>query len=280
MMSFVQHLFEYQFLSRAMLTAILVGIVCGVVGCIIILRGLSLMGDAMSHAVLPGVALSFLFNIPMFFGALITGMLSSVLIGYISDRSKTKKDAAIGITFTAFLASGIILISVIHSATDLYHILFGNILAITQSAFYTTLFVSIIVVSLIVILYRPLKVSTLDPVFSRMSGLNTTMLHYFVMLLLALVIVASVQTVGVILVVALLVTPASTAYLITNKLSTMMMTSCLFSVISATVGIYLSFIFNLPSGAVIVLIATLLYVATFIIAKFIQSNHKGAYQTT
>ncbi|AVQ34221.1 metal ABC transporter permease [Staphylococcus muscae] len=279
-MSFVQHLFEYQFLSRAMLTAILVGIVCGVVGCIIILRGLSLMGDAMSHAVLPGVALSFLFNIPMFFGALITGMLSSVLIGYISDRSKTKKDAAIGITFTAFLASGIILISVIHSATDLYHILFGNILAITQSAFYTTLFVSIIVVSLIVILYRPLKVSTLDPVFSRMSGLNTTMLHYFVMLLLALVIVASVQTVGVILVVALLVTPASTAYLITNKLSTMMMTSCLFSVISATVGIYLSFIFNLPSGAVIVLIATLLYVATFIIAKFIQSNHKGAYQTT
>nr|WP_240624134.1 metal ABC transporter permease [Staphylococcus rostri] len=280
MMPFIQHLFEYQFLSRAMLTAVLVGIVCGVVGCIIILRGLSLMGDAMSHAVLPGVALSFLFHIPMFIGALITGMLSSILIGYISDASKTKKDAAIGITFTAFLASGIILISVIHSATDLYHILFGNILAITQSAFYTTLVVSTIVVALIIVLYRPLKISTLDPVFSRMSGLNTTVIHYFVMLLLALVIVASVQTVGVILVVALLITPASTAYLITNKLSTMMLTSSIFSVISATFGIYLSFKFNLPSGAVIVLIATLLYAVTFIISKIIQSNHKGAYQTT
>ncbi|CAD7360560.1 MULTISPECIES: metal ABC transporter permease [Staphylococcus] len=277
-MSFIQHLFEYQFLSRAMSTAILVGIVCGVVGCLIVLRGLSLMGDAMSHAVLPGVALSFLFNIPMFIGALITGMLSSTIIGYISDKSKTKKDAAIGITFTAFLALGIILISLIHSATDLYHILFGNILAITQSAFYTALVVSIIVLSLIIILFRPLKMSTFDPVFSRMSGLNTTFMHYFVMLLLALVIVASVQTVGVILVVALLITPASTAYLITKRLSTMMLVSSLFSVISSTIGIYVSFILNLPSGAVIVLIAAILYALVFALTKFNNISHKGAYQ--
>ncbi|EIS6447997.1 manganese ABC transporter permease, partial [Staphylococcus pseudintermedius] len=258
-MSFVQHLFEYQFLSRAMLTAILVGVVCGVVGCLIILRGLSLMGDAMSHAVLPGVALSFLMNIPMFIGAMVTGMLSSIMIGYISEASKTKKDAAIGITFTTFLALGIVLISVIHSATDLYHILFGNILAITQSAFHTTLAVSIVVLALILILYRPLKMSTFDPIFSRMSGLNTTMIHYFVMLLLALVIVASVQTVGVILVVALLITPASTAFLFTKKLSTMMIVSSIFSVISSTLGIYMSFKLNLPSGAVIVLISAVLY---------------------
>ncbi len=277
-MSFIQHLFEYQFLSRAMITAILVGIVCGVVGCLIVLRGLSLMGDAMSHAVLPGVALSFLFNIPMFIGALITGMLSSTIIGYISDKSKTKKDAAIGITFTAFLALGIILISLIHSATDLYHILFGNILAITQSAFYTALVVSIIVLSLIIILFRPLKMSTFDPVFSRMSGLNTTFMHYFVMLLLALVIVASVQTVGVILVVALLITPASTAYLITKRLSTMMLVSSLFSVISSTIGIYVSFILNLPSGAVIVLIAAILYALVFALTKFNNISYKGAYQ--
>lgn len=277
-MSFIQHLFEYQFLSRAMITAILVGIVCGVVGCLIVLRGLSLMGDAMSHAVLPGVALSFLFNIPMFIGALITGMLSSTIIGYISDKSKTKKDAAIGITFTAFLALGIILISLIHSATDLYHILFGNILAITQSAFYTALVVSIIVLSLIIILFRPLKMSTFDPVFSRMSGLNTTFMHYFVMLLLALVIVASVQTVGVILVVALLITPASTAYLITKRLSTMMLVSSLFSIISSTIGIYVSFILNLPSGAVIVLIAAILYALVFALTKFNNISHKGAYQ--
>lgn len=279
-MSFVQHLFEYQFLSRAMLTAILVGVVCGVVGCLIILRGLSLMGDAMSHAVLPGVALSFLMNIPMFIGAMVTGMLSSIMIGYISEASKTKKDAAIGITFTTFLALGIVLISVIHSATDLYHILFGNILAITQSAFHTTLAVSIVVLALILILYRPLKMSTFDPIFSRMSGLNTTMIHYFVMLLLALVIVASVQTVGVILVVALLITPASTAFLFTKKLSTMMIVSSIFSVISSTLGIYMSFKLNLPSGAVMVLISAVLYGLTFGIIKLINLLQKGAFQTS
>lgn len=279
-MSFVQHLFEYQFLSRAMLTAILVGVVCGVVGCLIILRGLSLMGDAMSHAVLPGVALSFLMNIPTFIGAMVTGMLSSIMIGYISEASKTKKDAAIGITFTTFLALGIVLISVIHSATDLYHILFGNILAITQYAFHTTLAVSIVVLALILILYRPLKMSTFDPIFSRMSGLNTTMIHYFVMLLLALVIVASVQTVGVILVVALLITPASTAFLFTKKLSTMMIVSSIFSVISSTLGIYMSFKLNLPSGAVIVLISAVLYGLTFGIIKLINLLQKGAFQTS
>ncbi|WP_086428384.1 metal ABC transporter permease [Staphylococcus cornubiensis] len=279
-MSFVQHLFEYQFLSRAMLTAILVGVVCGVVGCLIILRGLSLMGDAMSHAVLPGVALSFLMNIPMFIGAMITGMLSSIMIGYISEASKTKKDAAIGITFTTFLALGIVLISVIHSATDLYHILFGNILAITQSAFHTTLAVSTVVLALILILYRPLKMSTFDPIFSRMSGLNTTVIHYFVMLLLALVIVASVQTVGVILVVALLITPASTAFLFTKKLSTMMIISSIFSVISSTTGIYMSFKMNLPSGAVIVLISAVLYGLTFGIIKLKNLLQKGAFQTS
>lgn len=279
-MSFVQHLFEYQFLSRAMLTAILVGVVCGVVGCLIILRGLSLMGDAMSHAVLPGVALSFLMNIPMFIGAMVTGMLSGIMIGYISEASKTKKDLAIGITFTTFLALGIVLISVIHSATDLYHILFGNILAITQSAFHTTLAVSIVVLALILILYRPLKMSTFDPIFSRMSGLNTTMIHYFVMLLLALVIVASVQTVGVILVVALLITPASTAFLFTKKLSTMMIVSSIFSVISSTLGIYMSFKLNLPSGAVIVLISAVLYGLTFGIIKLINLLQKGAFQTS
>ncbi|MEJ7541645.1 metal ABC transporter permease [Staphylococcus intermedius] len=279
-MSFVQHLFEYQFLSRAMLTAILVGIVCGVVGCLIILRGLSLMGDAMSHAVLPGVALSFLMNIPMFIGAMVTGMLSSIMIGYISEASKTKKDAAIGITFTTFLALGIVLISVIHSATDLYHILFGNILAITQTAFHTTLAVSIVVLALILILYRPLKMSTFDPIFSRMSGLNTSVIHYFVMLLLALVIVASVQTVGVILVVALLITPASTAFLFTKKLSTMMIASSILSVISSTLGIYMSFKMNLPSGAVIVLISAVLYGLTFGIIKIKNLLQKGAFQTS
>ncbi|HCG2534758.1 TPA: metal ABC transporter permease [Staphylococcus aureus] len=276
MLEFVEHLFTYQFLNRALITSIIVGIVCGTVGSLIVLRGLSLMGDAMSHAVLPGVALSFLFGIPMFVGALITGMIASIFIGYITSSSKTKPDAAIGISFTAFLASGIIIISLINTTTDLYHILFGNLLAITNSAFLTTIVIGSIVLILIIIFYRPLMISTFDPTFSRMSGLNTTLLHYFVMLLLSLVTVASIQTVGIILVVALLITPASTAFLISKKLYSMMLIASLISVISSIVGLYYSYIYNIPSGATIVLCTFVIYIITLFFTKFTNRKKRGS----
>ncbi|HDD0528290.1 TPA: metal ABC transporter permease [Staphylococcus aureus] len=276
MLEFVEHLFTYQFLNRALITSIIVGIVCGTVGSLIVLRGLSLMGDAMSHAVLPGVALSFLFGIPMFVGALITGIIASIFIGYITSSSKTKPDAAIGISFTAFLASGIIIISLINTTTDLYHILFGNLLAITNSAFLTTIVIGSIVLILIIIFYRPLMISTFDPTFSRMSGLNTTLLHYFVMLLLSLVTVASIQTVGIILVVALLITPASTAFLISKKLYSMMIIASLISVISSIVGLYYSYIYNIPSGATIVLCTFVIYIITLFFTKFTNRKKRGS----
>ncbi|HDI7376811.1 TPA: metal ABC transporter permease [Staphylococcus aureus] len=276
MLEFVEHLFTYQFLNRALITSIIVGIVCGTVGSLIVLRGLSLMGDAMSHAVLPGVALSFLFGIPMFIGALITGMIASIFIGYITSSSKTKPDAAIGISFTAFLASGIIIISLINTTTDLYHILFGNLLAITNSAFLTTIVIGSIVLILIIIFYRPLMISTFDPTFSRMSGLNTTLLHYFVMLLLSLVTVASIQTVGIILVVALLITPASTAFLISKKLYSMMIIASLISFISSIVGLYYSYIYNIPSGATIVLCTFVIYIITLFFTKFTNRKKRGS----
>ncbi|CXL38618.1 Manganese ABC transporter%2C inner membrane permease protein SitD [Staphylococcus aureus] len=276
MLEFVEHLFTYQFLNRALITSIIVGIVCGTVGSLIVLRGLSLMGDAMSHAILPGVALSFLFGIPMFVGALITGMIASIFIGYITSSSKTKPDAAIGISFTAFLASGIIIISLINTTTDLYHILFGNLLAITNSAFLTTIVIGSIVLILIIIFYRPLMISTFDPTFSRMSGLNTTLLHYFVMLLLSLVTVASIQTVGIILVVALLITPASTAFLISKKLYSMMIIASLISVISSIVGLYYSYIYNIPSGATIVLCTFVIYIITLFFTKFTNRKKRGS----
>ncbi|PTE34001.1 MULTISPECIES: metal ABC transporter permease [Mammaliicoccus] len=264
---FISSLFQYNFLSRALITAIIVGIVCGVVGSLIILRGLSLMGDAMSHAVLPGVALSYVFNIPMFIGALVSGMLTSLLIGYISQHSKTKNDAAIGIIFTTFFSLGIIIISQINSSTDLYHILFGNILAVTSNAFYTTSIVSIIVIACVIIFYKPLHLSTFDPIAAKMSGLNIKLIHYFVMMLLALVTVASLQTVGIILVVALLITPSSTAFLITKSLKAMMIVASTISAICAACAMYISYLYNLPSGACIVLVCCLVYIITFAIHK-------------
>ena len=258
MLDFINHLLSYQFLNRALITSILVGIVCGTMGSIIVLRGLSLMGDAMSHAVLPGVALSFLFNIPMFIGALVTGMLASLFIGFITSNSKTKPDAAIGISFTAFLASGVIIISLINSTTDLYHILFGNLLAITHQSFWT------------------LMISTFDATFSRMSGLNTTLIHYFVMLLLALVTVASIQTVGIILVVALLITPASTAFLISKQLYAMMVIASIISVISSIIGLYFSYIYNIPSGATIVICTFMIYIVTLLITRIKNKQKRSA----
>lgn len=276
MLDFFNHLLSYQFLNRALITSILVGIVCGTVGSIIVLRGLSLMGDAMSHAVLPGVALSFLFNIPMFIGALVTGMIASLFIGFITSKSKTKPDAAIGISFTAFLATGVIIISLINSTTDLYHILFGNLLAITNQSFWTTIIIGMSVLTLIVVFYRPLMISTFDATFSRMSGLNTTLIHYFVMLLLALVTVASIQTVGIILVVALLITPASTAFLISKQLYSMMIIASLISIISSITGLYFSYIYNVPSGATIVICTFTIYVITLAITRMNNRQKRGA----
>lgn len=276
MLDFFNHLLSYQFLNRALITSILVGIVCGTVGSIIVLRGLSLMGDAMSHAVLPGVALSFLFNIPMFIGALVTSMIASLFIGFITSKSKTKPDAAIGISFTAFLATGVIIISLINSTTDLYHILFGNLLAITNQSFWTTIIIGMSVLTLIVVFYRPLMISTFDATFSRMSGLNTTLIHYFVMLLLALVTVASIQTVGIILVVALLITPASTAFLISKQLYSMMIIASLISIISSITGLYFSYIYNVPSGATIVICTFTIYVITLAITRMNNRQKRGA----
>ncbi len=267
MMHFVNELMNYPFLSRAMITAGVVGIVAGIVGCLIILRGLSLMGDAMSHAVLPGVALSFLLNIPMFIGALFTGLLTSVLIGALTDYSKTKKDAAIGIAFTLFFSVGVVMISLMETTTNLYHILFGDVLTVTREAMYTTLSICILVLIIVIVFYQQLKLTTFDPIFSKMNGINPKFWHYTVMMLLALITVVSLQTIGIILVVAMLITPASSAYLISKSLHQMMILSAIFGLISAVIGIYISYMMNVPSGACIVIIATIIYMFTFILSK-------------
>lgn len=264
MSDFLSQIMSYPFLFRALITAAVVGIVSGIVGCLIILRGLSLMGDAMSHAVLPGVAISFILHIPMFIGALITGLITSLIIGTITTSSKTKNDAAIGITFTSLFSIGVIIISSIQTTTNLYSILFGNILTVSREAMWTSVIVSLSVIFFILICYQPLKMTTFDPVFSQMNDSNPRVWHYAVMLLLSLITVISLQTVGIILVVALLITPASSAYLIAKSLHVMMILSALFGLASAVIGIYLSYIFNVPSGACIVLCASVIYAVIFI----------------
>ena len=264
MINFIEALMHYGFLQKALTTSIMVGIICGVIGCFIILRGMALMGDAISHAVLPGVALSYMLGVNFFFGAVFTGVLTSLGIGFISQNSRIKNDVSIGIMFTAAFASGIILITLMKSSTDLYHILFGNVLAVRQSEMWSTLLIGIIVLVCVYVFYKELLVSSFDSTMAAAYGLPTRVIHYFLMTLLTLVTVASLQTVGIVLVVAMLITPAATAYLLTVRLWVMLYLSAGIGVLSSIFGLYFSYTYNLASGAAIVLAATVLFILAFL----------------
>lgn len=261
---FFNALGKYDFLQSALITAIMVGIMSGIIGSFIILRGMSLMGDAISHAVLPGVAVAYIFGFNILIGASIFGVLAALLIGFVAARSKIKTDTSIGVVFSAFYALGFILISMAESSTNLHHILFGNILAVSDTDIMTTAVVLGIVILFVVIFYKELLVTSFDETYAKTYGLNVQLIHYGLMLVLTLVTVSALQTVGIILVVAMLITPAATAFLWTDKLGTMLILSATVGVISSIAGLYFSYTFNWASGPAIVIVAALLFALSFI----------------
>lgn len=278
---FIIDLMNYEFLQNAMLTSIVVGVTCGIIGSFITLKGMSMIGDAISHAVLPGVAISYMMGINFFYGAVVAGLLTAIGINYIDQNSRIKSDSAIGIVFTAFFALGIILMQKAQSAIDLSSILFGNVLTVGDTDRYITIAVGILVVLVVVLFYKELLITTFDPTMGKAFGLPVDTINYGIMILLTLVTVASLQTVGVILVVALLITPASTAYMLTNSLAKMIGLSALIGAISGVIGLYFSYIYNLPSGAVIVLAAAAMFILAFLFSpkqglvwQNIQSSNK------
>ncbi|CAJ1195537.1 Manganese transport system membrane protein MntB [Companilactobacillus paralimentarius] len=261
---FINALGKYDFLQSALLTAIMVGIMSGIVGSFIILRGMSLMGDAISHAVLPGVAVAYMFGFNILIGASLFGILAAVLIGFVASRSKIKTDTSIGVIFSAFYALGFILISMAESSTNLHHILFGNILAVSDNDIMTTAIVLGVVILFVVAFYKELLVTSFDETYAKTYGLKVQIIHYALMLVLTLVTVSALQTVGIILVVAMLITPAATAFLWTDKLNWMLILSAILGVISSTAGLYFSYTFNWASGPAIVIVAAMLFTLSFI----------------
>jgi len=264
LVDFINALGKYDFLQSALLTAIMVGIMSGIIGSFIILRGMSLMGDAISHAVLPGVAVAYIFGFNILIGASVFGVLAALLIGFVASRSKIKTDTSIGVVFSAFYALGFILISMAESSTNLHHILFGNILAVSDSDIMTTAVVLGIVILFVVIFYKELLVTSFDETYAQTYGLKVQVIHYALMLVLTLVTVSALQTVGIILVVAMLITPAATAFLWTDKLITMLILSASVGVVSSITGLYFSYTFNWASGPAIVLVAAMLFALSFI----------------
>ncbi|MBU5242959.1 metal ABC transporter permease subunit [Lactococcus lactis] len=275
--NFINGLYEFHFLQNALVTAVVIGVVSGAVGCFIILRGMSLMGDAISHAVLPGVAISYILGINFFVGAIIFGLLSSIIITFIKNNSIIKGDTAIGITFSSFLALGVILIGIVNSSTDLFHILFGNILAVQDIDKWLTIGVSIAVLVVIVLFFKELLITSFDPLMAKAIGMKVNFYHYLLMVLLTLVSVTAMQSVGTILIVAMLITPAATAYLYTNSLRKMIILSSSLGAVSSVLGLFIGYSFNIAVGSSIVITSAIIFAISFLVSpkqNFIKKKVK------
>lgn len=266
-MDFVLTPLAYSFMQRGLAASLLVGVLCAVVGCFVVLRSMAFLGDALAHSILPGVAVAYLLHGSLLIGALIAAVLVALGIGFISRRSTIREDTAIGILFAASLALGVALISTMRTyAQDLTHILFGNVLGVSDSDLWLTAILGVLVIAIIMALYKELLVVSFDPVMAATLRLPAELLRTVLLVLLALTIVVSLQTVGVGLVVAMLVTPAATAYLLVRRLPAMMLVSAAIGALASVIGLYVSFYLNIASGAAVVLVVTVIFLLVFLIA--------------
>ena len=259
--------FVFGFMQRALVASVIVGVVCAVIGCYIVLRSMAFLGDALAHAILPGVAVAYLVGANLLAGALAAGVIVAVGISFVTKAGTIREDTAIGIFFAAALALGVVLISTTGGyAVDLTHVLFGNVLGVSATDLWISGGLALVVLLAIVLLYRQLLVVSFDPVFGRTLGLRTHALRTGLFLMLAATIVVSLRTVGVALVAAMLVTPPAAAYLLTRQLPAMMAVSALIGVVSAVGGLYLSYYLDVASGGAVVLVATAIFVLAFLFA--------------
>ncbi len=257
----------YTFMQRGLLAAVMVGVLCAVIGCYVVLRSMAFLGDALAHAVLPGVAIAYLVQGNLILGALVAAVIVAIGIGFFSRSGTIKEDTAIGILFAAALSLGVVLISSIRSyAVDLSHILFGNVLGVGPEDLWLTAVLGVVVLGAVFFFYRQFLVISFDPILAATLRMPAERLRIILLTLLSLTVVVSMQTVGVGLVAAMLVTPGATAYLLTRRLPAMMAVSALIGAISSIIGLYLSYYLNVASGAAIVLTATAFFLLVFLFA--------------
>ncbi|HEX6268828.1 MAG TPA: metal ABC transporter permease [Anaerolineales bacterium] len=267
--SFLLQPLSYEFMQRGMIAAVLVGIVCAVVGTYVVLRGMAFFGDALAHTILPGIALGYLVSggarEPLFWWALSTAVIAALGIGAISKNAEIKEDTAIGIIFAGMFALGIAMISTVRSyAVDLSHFLFGDILSVSSQSLWLILLFSGLALLLIFAFYKEFMTLSFDPILATTLRLPVGLLNNLLLALIAVTVAVSLQTVGVALMVAMLVTPAATAYLLTHRLSRMMMLAAVFASFSGVIGLYFSYYWSIASGAAIVLTATMFFMIAFV----------------
>lgn len=258
--------FQYEYMAKAVWVSALVGGVCALLSCFVILKGWSLMGDALSHSVLPGVALAYILGLPFALGAFLTGMLASLSMGLVKARTPLKEDSIIGIVFTSFFAAGLLLISLFPSSVDLRLVVFGNMLGIADFDIIQMLILSGLTCLVLAFKWKDLLLFCFDPAQAKALGMNTSLLHFLLLAMLSAVAVAALQAVGACLVIAMLITPGATAYLLTDRFGVMLWISFGLGVAGSFLGAYLSYYFNGSVGGCIVVLQTLVFLGTFALA--------------
>jgi manganese transport system permease protein len=258
---------QYGFLTRALLVTVAAAVVCSVLSCWLILMGWSLMGDAVSHAVLPGVALAYIVGIPFSLGAFVFGAGAVALIGAVRGNTKLKADTAIGVVFTGLFAAGLAIISKTPSQIDLQHILFGNVLGVTTPELVQVLVLGALTLAVLLFKRRDLTLFAFDRVHAHAIGLGTRRLSALLLGLLALTVVVGLQAVGIILVVAMLITPGATAFLLTSSFDRMLLIAGSVTAAASVAGIYASYYLDVATGASVVLAQSVVFVFTFLFAR-------------
>lgn len=245
---------QYPFMQTAMLTALIVAIICALLSCYLVLKGWSLMGDAISHAVLPGIIVAFLLGLPLMIGAFASGLTCALSVGYLKENSRIKEDTVMGIVYSGMFALGLVLFTKIQTDQHLTHVLFGNLLGISQSEFVQTMIISAIVFLIILLKRRDFLLYCFDPIHARVVGLSARRLYYALLVLLALTIITAMQVVGVILVVAMLISPGITAYLLTSRFDQMIVIAIVTSITSSLLGILIGYHIDADIGPCIILL--------------------------
>ena len=252
--------FQYAFMQEAFLVASLVGAVCATLSCYLVLKGWSLMGDAVSHAILPGIVLAYIVGLPLAVGAFFAGLLCGASTGWIKNNSRLKEDTVMGVTFTGLFALGLVMFSKVQTDVHLNHILFGSLLGIENDELIQAIVVSVMTLFLMLIMRKDFLLYCFDPSQAKVVGLSPTRLHYLFLSVVSLTVVASLQAVGIILTVAMLITPGCIGFVLTKRFDKMLMIAIAASVTSSLCGTYLSYFINGATGACIVLVQSTLFI--------------------
>ncbi len=256
--------FQFEFMRYALMISILIAIPTALLSCFLVLKGWSLMGDAISHAVLPGVVIAYIIGIPFGVGAFAAGMVCALTTGYLKENSRIKQDTVMGVVFSGMFGLGLVLYVAIHSTVHLDHILFGDMLGITFQDLVETGLIAALTAGILIIKWRDFLLHAFDPAQARAVGLPVRLLHYGLLCLISLTIVGVLKAVGIILAIAMLIAPGAIAYLLTRRFNTMMVASVTIALAASFCGVYLSFFIDSAPAPTIVLLMTIMFIAAFI----------------